>query len=71
MNKNKKIAFGFFIGAICFYIAAAITFLNRSTSNTMVIVFLCIGSSWLAIGGSFSNRDKNKDGDNSSNNQEK
>ena len=63
---NKKIAFGFYIGAILFYIAAAITFLNRSTSHTMGIAFLCVGSSCLAIGGSLSNKDKNKDDDNSS-----
>lgn len=71
MDKNKTIAICFFVGAICFYIAAAIIFLNRNISNTIAIGFLCIGSSFLAVGGTFSNMDNNKDDDNSSNNQEK
>lgn len=66
MNKNKKIALYFFIGAICFYIGAVISFLNRESSNTMWILFLCIGSSLLAIGGTSSNK-----GENNSSSQEK
>lgn len=70
MKKNEKIAKGFFIGAICFYIVAAIIFLNKgSNSNTMWIMFLCLGSSWVVIGGSFANKQKNKDDNNFSNNQ--
>lgn len=63
MGKNKKIALGFYIGAICFYIIAAIAFYNRSAGDTTGIVFLCVGSSWVAIGGSFAGKDKNKDDD--------
>ncbi len=70
MDKNKKMALCFFMAAICSYIAAAIIFLNRSSSNTTGIVFICVGSTWVAIGGSFSNKDKNKDDDNSSSNKE-
>ncbi|MCC9766605.1 hypothetical protein HK225_02480 [Streptococcus agalactiae] len=68
MDKNKKITLGVFVGAICFYIEAAISFLNRGSSNTMGIMFLCLGSSLVAIGGSIANKHKNKDNDNSSNN---
>ncbi|AQX75454.1 hypothetical protein SaSA20_0397a [Streptococcus agalactiae] len=34
----------------------------------MGIMFLCLGSSLVAIGGSIANKHKNKDNDNSSNN---
>lgn len=71
MDKNKKIAVAFFIGAICFYIVAVISFLNRDSSNTMWVMFLCLGSSWVAIGGSIANKHKNKYDDNSSNSQVK
>lgn len=71
MDKNNKVALGFFIGAICFYIMAAISFLNRGSNNTVWIMFLCLGSSWVAIGGSIANKHKNKDDDTSSNNQSK
>lgn len=70
MDK-KKTALVFFIGAIFFYIVAAITFLNRGSSNTMWIIFLCIGSSWVAIGGAIANKHKNKDNGNFSNDQGK
>lgn len=71
MNKNKKIAQGFFIGAIFFYIVAAITFLSRVSSSTMWIMFMFLGYSWVAIGGFIVNKQKNKSDDNSSNNQGK
>lgn len=69
MNKNKKISLVFYIGAICFYIAAAVSFLNRTTSSNMGIVFICVGSSWVAIGGSLANKYKKEKSDNSSENR--
>lgn len=58
MKKNKKIALFFYLGAIGFYIASAVSFLNNSTNSTLGVVFLCLGSSWVAIGGSLANKDK-------------
>ncbi|EGT3600786.1 hypothetical protein FT888_11260 [Clostridium perfringens] len=62
--NNKKIALVFFICAILLYVASAITFLNESSDKSMFVVFLCAGSSFLTLGGVFSNKNKKENENN-------
>ena len=56
-NPNKKIAILYYIGSLCFYIAAIINFINGD-NNSMAVIFLCLGSSNLCLGSVYLNKDK-------------
>ena len=56
-NSNKKIAALYYIGSLCFYIAAILNFINGD-NNSMTVIFLCLGSSNLCLGSVYLNKDK-------------
>ena len=56
-NSNQKIAALYYIGSLCFYIAAILIFINGD-NNSMTVIFLCLGSSNLCLGSVYLNKDK-------------
>ena len=56
-NSNKKIAALYYFASVCFYIAAIINFINGE-NKSIAIIFLCLGSSNLCMGGVYLNKDK-------------
>ena len=61
-NKNKKtnkrVSNLNYLGSVCFYIVAIISFINKN--NSMGAVYLCLGSTFLCLGSSYSNKDNSK-----------
>ncbi len=61
-NKNNKnsntTAMLYFLSSICFYIVAAINFVNKDSSTG--IIYICLGSTFLCLGTTFINKDKDK-----------
>lgn len=55
-NKTKSIICYF--SSVCFYIASIFNFVNKS--NSMAVVYLCLGSTFLCLGSVYLNKDKEK-----------
>ncbi len=59
MKKEKKRAILFYLASICFYLTSIICFTSKNDTS-MGIVWLCLGSAMLCLGGTYLNK-KNKD----------
>lgn len=62
MNKYKLSSLLYYISALCWYIAAFISFTNESRSRG--VIWLCLGSAMLGLGSVFLNKyrkEKNND----------
>lgn len=58
-NKdNKTAAILYFFGALCFYFAALLAFINEN--SRMGTIYLCLGSAFLCFGSSSLNKDNMK-----------
>ena len=57
VKKEKKYSILFFIASILFYIAAIISFTNGN--NSMVVVWLCLGSAYLCLGSTHKKKEDN------------
>lgn len=66
---KKKIEISFSIAALIFIIAAAISFLNNN--SPLGVVFLCVSSTLIIIGGVYSHKDQHTDSDSTSNEKKK
>lgn len=60
-NKNDKTtkvaSILYYLCSICFYIASIFDFINKN--NSMGIVHICLGSTFLSLGSVDLNKDKN------------
>lgn len=61
-NKNNKsgntTAMLYFLSSICFYLIAAINFLNKESSAG--VIYICLGSTFLCLGSTYISNDKNQ-----------
>ena len=61
MKKDKISATLYYVAAILFYISAIINFAGEN-SNSMAVIWICLGSTFLCLGLSYSKKSKeNKD----------
>lgn len=59
MKKENKIAMYCFLAAsICFYISSFFYFIGESTNNSIGIVNLCLGSTFLCLFAVHTNKNK-------------
>ena len=65
MKKDKISATLYYVAAILYYISAIISF-SDGNNNSMAVVWICLGSTFLCLGLSYSKKskeNKNKDKD--------
>lgn len=60
MKKRKAYTVLYYVAAICFYVAAVISFLVSGDSG-MGVVWLCLGSAMLALGAAAQNTAKTQE----------
>lgn len=57
-KTNKTTSILYYFSSVCFYIASIFDFVNKS--NSMAVVHLCLGSTFLCFGIVYLNKDKEK-----------
>lgn len=57
-KTNKTTSILYFFSSVCFYIASIFEFVDKS--NSMAVVNLCLGSTFLCLGSVYLNKDKEK-----------
>lgn len=57
-KSDNTTAILYFLSSICFYLVAAINFVNKDSSTG--VIYICLGSTFLCLGTTFINKNKNK-----------
>ena len=61
MKKENKIAMtSYIVASICFYVGALICFISETISNSIGIMNLCLGSTFLCLFTVFMNKENDK-----------
>ena len=60
MKKGINKSILFYIASVLFFIASAIGFTSEN-KNSMAIVWLCLGSSFLCLGSTYKKKENNTD----------
>ena len=57
--KNEKVSYALFlVASICFYISAIICFVSKNNNNSIGIMNLCLGSTFLCLASVHNNKGK-------------
>ncbi len=59
MKKNKIFSALYYVTAILFYLSAIINFADGN-SNSMAVIWMCLGTTFLCLGLSYSKKRKEK-----------
>lgn len=59
-KENKIVMICYITASICFYVSAIICFIRETNNNSMGVVNLCLGSTFLCLFSVYMNKDKDK-----------
>ena len=57
-KTNRTTSILYYFSSVCFYIASIFDFVNKS--NSMAVVHVCLGSTFLCLGSVYLNKNKEK-----------